>query len=75
MRPYFCTPTDPQVSLTFSEIVTAAKACLRVLGEQMGRLSEAGAAMTAALWPGSLAPNSFTRLARWLEAAPDRLHD
>ena len=49
---------------TFLEIVTAAQARLRVLSEQMGRLSEAGATMTAALWPGAVAPTSFTRLAR-----------
>ena len=67
--------TDPRVAWTFPEIVTAAEARLRVLSEQMGRLSEAGAAMTAALWPGAVAPTSFTRLARWLEAGPDRLHD
>ena len=60
---------------TFPEIVTAAEASLRVLSEQMGRLSEAGTPMTAALWPGSVAPNSFTRLARWLEAGPDSLHE
>jgi hypothetical protein len=30
--------------------------------------------MTAALWPGAVAPDSFTRLARWLEAGPARLH-
>ena len=67
--------TDPRVAWTFPEIVTAAEARLRVLSEQMGRLSEAGAAMTAALWPGAVAPTSFTRLARWLEAGPDRLHE
>ena len=55
--------------------MTAAKAHLRILGDQMGRLSQAGLTMTVALWPGSVAPNSFTRLARWLEAGPDRLHD
>ena len=31
--------------------------------------------MTTALRPGSVAPNNFTRLARWLEAGPNRLHD
>nr|XP_020155088.1 uncharacterized protein LOC109740438 [Aegilops tauschii subsp. strangulata] len=66
--------TDTQVAWTFAEIVTTAEARLRVLGEQMGRLSEAGAAMTTALWPGTFMPNSFTRLARWLEAGPERLH-
>ena len=55
--------------------MTAAEARLRVLSEQMGWLSEAGVAMTAALWLGSVAPNNFTRLARWLEAGPDRLHE
>nr|XP_020183203.1 nuclease SbcCD subunit C-like [Aegilops tauschii subsp. strangulata] len=67
--------TDPRVAWTFSEIVTAAEAHLRVLSEQMGRLSEAGAAMTAALWLGSVTPNSFTRMARWLEVGPDHLHE
>ena len=41
--------TDPQVARTFSEIMTAAEARLRVLGEQMGRLSQAGTAMTTTL--------------------------
>ena len=41
--------TDPRVAWTFPEIVTAAEARLRVLSEQMGRLSEAGATMMAAL--------------------------
>ena len=40
----------------------------------MGQLSEAGTAMTVALWPSAVAPNSFTRLARWLEAGPEQLH-
>ena len=66
---------DPRVAWTILEIMAAAEAHLRVLSKQMARVSKTGAAMTAALWPGSLAPNSFTRLARWLEAAPDRLHD
>lgn len=59
----------------FPEIVTAAEARLRIMGDQMGRLSQAGAMMTAALWPGSVAPSSFTRLAWWLGAGPNRLHD
>ena len=59
--------TDPQVAWSFLEIITAAEARLRVLGEQIGRLSQAGTAMTATLLPGSIEPNSFTRLARWLE--------
>mgnify|MGYP006968181818 CR=1 FL=1 len=67
--------TDPQVAWTFPEIMTAAEARLRVLGDQMGRLSQAGTTMTAALWPGSVAPTSFMRLARWLEMGPDRLHE
>ena len=54
--------------------MSAAEARLRFLGEQMERLSEAGTAMTAALWPGAVTPNSFTRLAWWLEAGPDWLH-
>ena len=29
--------------------------------------------MTAALWPDSVQPSSFSRLARWLEMGPDRL--
>nr|XP_020194210.1 kinetochore protein Nuf2-like [Aegilops tauschii subsp. strangulata] len=56
--------TDPRVAWTFSDIVTTAEARLRVLSEQMGQLSEAGAVMTAALWPGAVAPTSFRRLAR-----------
>ena len=32
--------TDPQVAWTFPEIITASEARLRVLREQMGRLSE-----------------------------------
>ena len=39
----------------------------------MERLSRAGTAMTAALWPDSVHPCSFSRLARWLEMGPDRL--
>ena len=58
---------------TFPEIIAAAEARLRVLGTQMERLSRAGTAMTTALWLGSVEPNSFTRLARWLEMGPDRL--
>lgn len=41
----------------------------------MGWLSEAYAAMMAVLWPGSVTPNSFTRVARLLEAGPDHLHE
>ena len=41
--------TDPRVACTFPEILAAAEARLQVLSEQMGRLSEAGTAMTAAL--------------------------
>ena len=40
----------------------------------MARLSEAGAGMMAALWPGAVMPNSFSQLARWLEAGLERLH-
>ena len=29
--------------------------------------------MTAALWPDSVQPSCFSRLARWLEMGPDRL--
>ena len=31
--------------------------------------------MTTALWPDSIEPSSFMRLARWLELGPDRLDD
>ena len=65
--------TDPNVAWTFPDIVTAAQARLRILSDQMGRLSQADAMMTAALWPGSVAPNSFTRLAWWLDVGPKRL--
>ena len=57
--------TDPRVAWTFSKIVTAAEARLRVLSEQMGWLSKAGTAMTAAFWPGSVASNNFMWLARF----------
>ena len=57
---------------TFPEIIAAAEARLQVLGTQLGRLSQAGTAMTAALWPDSVQPSSFSRLARWLEMGPDR---
>ena len=36
-------------------------------------LSQAGTAMTAALWPDSVHPCSFSHLARWLVMGPDRL--
>ena len=39
----------------------------------MERLSQASTAMTAALWPDSVHPRSFSRLVRWLEMGPDRL--
>ena len=55
--------------------MTAAQTCLRVLSDLMGPLSQAGAAMAAAPWSGSIASGSFTRLARWLEAGLDRLHE
>ena len=58
---------------TFPEIIASAEARLQVLGTQFGRLSQSGTAMTAALWPGSVQPSSFSRLARWLEMGPDRL--
>ena len=67
--------TDLQVVWTFPEIVTTAEARPRVLGDQMGWLSQASTAMMAALWPGSVTPTSFTRLVRWLEMGPDRLHE
>ena len=66
--------TDLNVAWTFPKIMTAAQTRLWVLSDQMGRLSQAGAAMMAALWPGAVTLNSFTRLAWWLEAGPDRLH-
>ena len=65
----------PRVAWTFPGIIVAAEARLRVLGTQLGRLSQAGTAMRAALWPDSIEPSSFTRLARWLEMGPDRLHE
>ena len=65
--------TDPRVAWTFPEIIAAAEARLQVLGTQLGRLSQAGTAMTAALLPDSVQPSSFSRLARWLEMGPDRL--
>ena len=65
--------TDPQTAWTFPEIIAAAKARLQVLGTQMERLSRAGTAMTAALWPDSVHPCSFSSLARWLEMGPDCL--
>ena len=64
---------DPRVAWTFPEIIAAAEARLQVLGTQLGRLSQAGTAMTAALWPDSVQPSSFSRLARWLEMGPDML--
>ena len=39
----------------------------------MERLSRAATAMMEALWPDSVHPCSFSRLARWLEMCPDRL--
>ena len=57
----------------FPEIIAAAEAHLQVLGTQLGRLSQAGIAMTAALWPDSVQPSTLLRLARWLEMGPDRL--
>jgi hypothetical protein len=65
---------DPHATWTFPEIIHAAEAPLQVMGEHMKRVSEAGVGMTAALWPGAVTPDSFTRLARWLEAGPARLH-
>ena len=65
--------TDPRVAWTFPEIIAAAEARLRVLGTQMGWLSQAGTVMMATLWPDSVEPSSFTCLARWLEMGPDRL--
>ena len=65
--------TDPLTAWTFPEIIAAAEARLRVLGTQMERLSRAGTTMTAALWPDSVHPRSFSRLACWLEMGPDRL--
>ena len=67
--------TDPNVAWTFPEIVTATQTRLWVPSDQMGRLSQAGAAMMAALWTGSIASGSFTRLAQGLEAGRDRLHE
>ena len=56
--------TDPRVAWTFPEIIAAVEARLRVLGTQMEWLSQAGTTMTAALWPDSVHPCSFSRLAR-----------
>jgi len=61
------------VAWTFSEIIAAAEARLQVLRTLLGRLSQAGTAMTAALCPGSVQPSSFSCLAHWLEMGPDRL--
>ena len=65
--------TDPRVAWTIPEIIAAAEARLQVLGTKLGRLSQADTAMTATLWPDSVQPSSFSRLARWLEMGPDRL--
>ena len=65
--------TDPRMAWTFSEIIFAAEARLRLLGTQMERLSRAGTAMTMALWPGAVMPSSFTCLACWLETGLDLL--
>ena len=67
--------TDPLTAWTFPEIIAAAEARLRVLGTQMERLSWVGTAMMTALWPDFVHPCSFSRLARWLEMGPDRLHE
>ena len=67
--------TDPLTAWTFSEIIATAEARLWVLGTQMERLSRASTAMTTALWPDSVHPCSFSRLARWLEMGPDCLSD
>ena len=67
--------TDSLTAWTFLEIIAAAEARLRALGTQMERLPQADTAMTAALWPHSIHPCSFSRLARWLEMGPDRLSD
>ena len=65
--------TDPLTAWTFPDIIAAAEAQLRVLGTQMERLSRAGTAMTAALWPDSVHPRSFSRLVCWLEMGLHRL--
>ena len=56
--------TDPRTAWTFLEIIAAAEALLRVLGTQMERLSQAGTAMTTALWSDFVHQCSFSRLAR-----------
>ena len=50
---------DPRVAWTFPEIIAAAEARLQVLGTLLGWLSQAGTAMTAALWLDSVQPSSF----------------
>jgi len=63
------------VAWTFPEIIATAEARLQALGTQLEWMSQAGTVMTAALWPDSLQPRSFSRLARWLEMGPDRLSE
>ena len=58
---------------TFPEIIATTEARLQVLGTQLGRLCQVGTAMTTALWPDSVQPSSFSRLAHWLDVGPDRL--
>lgn len=64
---------DVHAAWSFSEIMHTAEAHLRALDKQTTWLSEVGLGMAAALWLGIVAPNSFTRLARWLEAGLTRL--
>ena len=58
---------------TLSEIVLAGEARLGAVEGHMRRLFDDSLAMARSLWPSAVAPNSVTRLARWLEAGVDRL--
>lgn len=65
---------DPDVAWSFLELMLVVGAHLKALDKQMARLCAARLGMTATLWPEAVAPNSVTRLARWLEAGVARLH-
>lgn len=55
------------------EIALAAEVWIPLLGRFLRWFQDAGLKLAQVLWPGAVMPDTTTRVARWLEAAPERL--
>lgn len=58
---------------TVEEIALAAEVRVPLVARFLRRFRRAGLKLARALWPEAVMPENTTRIARWLEAAPERL--